>query len=70
MDSGTRQRLIPLGAAADMLGVGRSLAYSLVASGELRTIKIGRRRLVPVAAIDEFVARRMAESADQRGGGR
>ena len=38
-------------------GIGRSKVYELIASGELRTVKIGRRRLVPAAAIEEFIAR-------------
>jgi hypothetical protein len=30
--------------------------YELIATGELRTVKIGRRRFVTIEAIDEFIA--------------
>ena len=35
--------------AADALRLSRSLLYELIRSGRLRTVKAGRRRLVPVA---------------------
>ena len=37
------------------LHVGRSTVFALVASGELRSVKIGRRRLVPESALMEFI---------------
>ncbi len=43
--------------AGSALGVGRSTLYELIASGQLRTVKIGRRRLVPVSAVHELVER-------------
>ena len=42
--------------AADALGLSRSMVYELIRSGRLRTVKQGRRRLVPVAALSEYVA--------------
>jgi excisionase family DNA binding protein len=38
------------------LGIGRSAVYELIAAGKLKTIKIGRRRLVAREAIHEFIA--------------
>lgn len=38
-------------------GLGRTKVYELIASGELRTVKIGRRRFVPASAVEEYVAR-------------
>lgn len=48
-------RLVSIEQAAAMLGIGRSMAWELVSAGALRTVQIGRRRLVPVAAIDGYV---------------
>jgi excisionase family DNA binding protein len=38
------------------LGVGRSMVFDLIKSGELRSIKIHNRRLVSEAAIVDFIA--------------
>jgi len=37
------------------LRVGRSTAFGLIASRQLRSVKVGRRRLVSEAAIVEFI---------------
>ncbi|NYE50200.1 excisionase family DNA binding protein [Spinactinospora alkalitolerans] len=39
--------------AAARLRVSRWTLYNLIRSGRLRTVKIGRRRLVPVASLSE-----------------
>lgn len=41
--------------ACRLLGVGRSTMFGLLDSGEIRSVKVGVRRLVPRRAIDEFV---------------
>lgn len=52
--------------ACAALGLGKTNFYRLVAVGEIETIKIGGRRLVPVASIEALldgarVAERTAE---------
>ena len=42
--------------AASALRLSKSVLYELIRSGRLRTVKAGRRRLVPVAALTEYVA--------------
>jgi len=42
--------------AAEALRVSRDTIYELIRSGRLRSIKEGRRRLVPVTALAEYVA--------------
>lgn len=42
---------VPVEEAARWLGLGRSSAYAAAASGELPTIRIGRRIVVPTAAL-------------------
>lgn len=51
------KRLLDMKEVADVLNVGRSTAFALVLSGDLRSLKIGRRRLVPEAALAEFLER-------------
>lgn len=41
--------------AAEALRISRTAVYELIRSGQLRTVKVGRRRLVPVGALAEFV---------------
>jgi excisionase family DNA binding protein len=43
--------------AAAALRLGRTIVYELIRCGDLRTVKIGTRRLVPVAAVEEYAAR-------------
>ena len=47
--------LLTVREAADRLGIGRSTAYELIASGRLETVHIGRACRVPVDAVDRFV---------------
>jgi excisionase family DNA binding protein len=44
-------------------GLGRSKIYEYILSGELRSIKVGRRRLIPTDAIPEFIAQLQAGTA-------
>lgn len=41
--------------AAQMLSVGRQMAYELVRKKRLRSVRAGKRLLIPIAAIDEFL---------------
>lgn len=47
--------------AAQMLGLGRTKVFSLLADGELPHMKVGRRTLIPVRALHNFVARHVGE---------
>jgi len=47
--------LLNVDEAAEALRLSRSLLYELIRSGRLRTVKAGRRRLVPVSALGEYV---------------
>jgi excisionase family DNA binding protein len=48
--------LLTIEEAAECLSIGRTVAYSLVAKGELESVTIGRSRRVPVQALDAYVA--------------
>ena len=49
--------------AAEALGISRSAIYELIRSNQLRTIKHGSRRLVPVSCLHEFIAAALGDSA-------
>jgi excisionase family DNA binding protein len=42
--------------AADVLGISRTLAYDLVAKGQLPTIRLGRRIVVPALALHALLS--------------
>ncbi len=50
-------RLLDIAATSEALSLGRSLVYAEIAAGRLRSVKVGRRRLVPAGALAEFIAR-------------
>ena len=41
--------------AATILGIGRTNVYTLLKQGQLRSVKIGGRRLIPRQALEQFV---------------
>lgn len=51
----TNARLNSIEQVMARLNVGRSTVYGLVASGELRSCKIGQRRLVTESALVEYI---------------
>lgn len=51
---------ITIASARQALGIGNTKIYELINAGDLKTIRVGRRRLVTTASINKFVADRMA----------
>jgi excisionase family DNA binding protein len=62
-EDGGPPRLLSIDEAGAALGVGRSRIYDEIQAGALRTVLVGRRRLVPAGAVAEFIARRTQEAA-------
>jgi len=52
-----RALLLSVREVAERLGCGRTFVYELISSGQLETVKLGRLRRVPVAALDALVER-------------
>jgi excisionase family DNA binding protein len=46
-----------------LLGLSRTMVFSLIRDGALRSVKVGTRRLVPRAAIECFVSASSSEPA-------
>jgi excisionase family DNA binding protein len=42
--------------AAAVIGVGRAFAFELIRTHKLKSIKVGRRRLVPGAVLEKYIA--------------
>ena len=43
--------------AGAMCGIGRTTLYAALNDGTLRSIKVGRRRLIPISALEAWLAR-------------
>ncbi|OJF09780.1 helix-turn-helix domain-containing protein [Couchioplanes caeruleus] len=48
--------------AAQRLGIGRTLMYALVSSGEIESVTIGRLRRIPAQCLTEYVDRLRQQS--------
>jgi excisionase family DNA binding protein len=52
-----KELLVSVDAACARLGISRMTLYRLIRRDEIKTGRIGRRRLVSVKELDRFVAR-------------
>lgn len=59
--SHTSRWLLDIPETCRELHLSRAALYRLLASGELGSIKLGRRRLVPVTELERFIADRMEQ---------
>jgi excisionase family DNA binding protein len=55
IENSTAPRAVSIREAAALLGISRSFLYELLAAGELPSVRIGRRRLIRPADIDDFL---------------
>jgi len=54
--------LYSLADAADQLSIGKRKVEDLVRDGEIETVNVGRRRLIPAEALTDYVERLKAAS--------
>ena len=50
--------------AARRLGIGRNSAYQAASRGEIPAVRVGRRVLVPVIALEQWLSRRQQGDAN------
>jgi len=50
--------------AAEQLGIGRTLMFKLIRTGQIESVRIGRLRRVPASAIREYASRLINDSAE------
>lgn len=63
-EPGQERKTYTVEEAAKLLGIGRTSAYQASRTGELPTIRVGRRLVVPVTALDRL----LSGSAHHEGG--
>jgi excisionase family DNA binding protein len=62
-ESAPRRLLYSVEEAAELLGIGRTFMFHLLATGEIDSFKIGKRRKVPRDALDGYIERLRSEQA-------
>jgi excisionase family DNA binding protein len=49
----------------EVIGVKRSTIFSLMKTGQIRSVKIGRLRRIPVVELEAFLARQVAAQNEE-----
>ena len=60
--------LVSVESGAAALGIGRTQMFRLLRAGEVESLKIGARRLIPTASLAEYVARLRGHQTPELGG--
>jgi excisionase family DNA binding protein len=60
----TRRLLYSVEEAANLLGIGRTFMFQLVATREIDSFKVGKHRKIPVGSLDMYIERLREEQAD------
>lgn len=54
--TGPTRRTVTVEEAGHILGIGRAAAYRAASRGQIPTIRLGRRLLVPITALERLLA--------------
>ena len=54
-DAAVNKRTVTVSEFAVIVGISRSLAYQLVAENRVRSIRINRRIVIPLSAVESFL---------------
>ena len=54
--------------AARLIGIGRTMLYAALSDGTLASFKVGKRRLITVEAIKDWLKAREVENSSGNGG--
>jgi hypothetical protein len=60
---GVLQLALAVERAAAMLGIGRTLMYRRCATGKIHSFKAESRRIVPLFAVEQYIAERVATTS-------
>ncbi len=55
-NAGTKRLTVTVAETAAKLGIGRNQAYEAIRRGEIPSIRIGKRVLVPITALERLLA--------------
>lgn len=57
----TEKKLVPVTEAAHILGIAKSAIYRLVKANRLKTVNLGKKILIPVTELDDFIDRELGD---------
>lgn len=52
----------------EILALSRAMVYKMLRTGQIRSVRAGRRYIVPIEAVDEFLKTAPATEATVKGG--
>jgi excisionase family DNA binding protein len=52
--------LLTVDEAADVLSLGRTYVYHLVMCNKITSVKLGRKRRIPISALQDFISQQIA----------
>jgi excisionase family DNA binding protein len=64
-DKAEQRALLTIEDACERLSIGRSHLYDYLMDGSIRSIKLGKSRRIPAAALDEFIHRRIQQAQEE-----
>ena len=64
MQTGSEKETLTVEEVAKVLGIGRGLAYRMAQGGEIPTLRLGRRLLIPRPALNQLLGAQVAESKE------
>lgn len=62
--SDTNKPVLSVQELAEKLGIGRNICYAMIKSGEIHTVRAGRRILVPVSSVQKWLQGETDESCN------
>ena len=64
VENGQDRITVRIPEAVRMTGLSRSRIYELIRSGDIRSVKIGASRLIPVDSLHDFIRDRLQAPSD------
>ena len=65
MNTTAKKLLYTIDEASDALSLGRTTLYAEINKGNIFSLKVGKRRMVPVASLEKWIEKLAKDQADK-----